>query len=248
MTNLVVVSFTNESQAIEASHKMIELESLGDISVYEKVIVKKEANGEVTVLQTNTTEGVRTLSGMAIGTLIGALAGPVGVLAGMATGTLVGTMFEAAYFDFSNDFGSKVVDQLQPGAVAIIAEIYEDGPAFLDNTLGPLNPTISRSDIDYVHDEFIDNQIEDIDEEIAAERASIKSAMESEKSKIQQKIARLKEKRHRRIVELKEKGKSVVAKVKAPLEEEKRSRLMKMINRHKARTAELEEKLHQMEH
>jgi uncharacterized membrane protein len=243
MTNLVVVSFTNESQAIEASHKMIELESLGDISVYEKVIVKKEANGEVTVLQTNTTEGVRTLSGMAIGTLIGALAGPVGVLAGMATGTLIGTMFEAAYFDFSDDFGSKVVDQLQPGAVAIIAEIYEDGPAFLDNTLGPLNPTISRSDIDYVHDEFIDNH-----EEIAAERASIKSAMESEKSKIQQKIARLKEKRHRRIVELKEKGKSVVAKVKAPLEEEKRSRLMKMINRHKARTAELEEKLHQMEH
>jgi len=42
MTNLVVVSFTNESQAIEASHKMIELESLGDITVYEKVIVKKK--------------------------------------------------------------------------------------------------------------------------------------------------------------------------------------------------------------
>jgi len=100
MTNLVVVSFPNESQAIEGSHKMIELESLGDITVYEKVIVKKEANGEVTVLQTDTTEGVRTLSGMAIGTLVGALAGPVGILAGMATGTLIGTMFEADYFDF----------------------------------------------------------------------------------------------------------------------------------------------------
>ena len=248
MTNLVVVSFTSESKAIEASQKMIELESLGDITVYEKVIVKKEANGEVTVLQTNTTEGVRTLSGMAIGTLIGALAGPVGVLAGMATGTLVGTMYEADYFDFSDDFGSKVVDQLQPGAVAIIAEIYEDDPGFLDNTLAPLNPAISRSDVDYVYDEFIDAQIEEIDEEIAAERARVKSSVESEKSKIQQKIARLKEKRQKRIVQLKEKGKSIVAKVKASMEEEKKSRLIKMINRHKARTAELEEKLHKMEH
>jgi uncharacterized membrane protein len=248
MTNLIVVSFTNESQAIEASHKMTELESLGDITVYEKVILKKEANGEVTVLQAHTTEGVRTLSGMAIGTLIGALAGPVGVLAGMATGTLVGTLFEADYFDFSDDFGSKTVDQLQPGTVAIIAEIYEDDPAFLDNTIAPLSPVISRSDVDYVHDEFIDNQIEEIDEEIAAERARIKSAVASERSKIQQNIARLKEKRHKRIAELKEKGRSIVAKVKTSQEEEKRSRLIKMINRHKARAAELEGKLHKMEH
>jgi uncharacterized membrane protein len=248
MTNLVVLSFTNESQAIEASHKMIELESLGDITVYEKVIVKKEANGEVTVLQTNTTEGVRTLSGMAIGTLVGALAGPVGVLAGMATGTLIGTLFEADYFDFSDDFGSKVVDRLQPGTVAIIAEVYEDDPAFLDNTLAPLDVTISRSDVDYVHGEFIDNQIEEIDEEIAAERASIKSAVGSEKSKIQQKIARLKEKRQKRIADLKEKERSIIAKVKAPLEEEKKTRLIKMINRHKKRAAELEEKLHNTAH
>jgi uncharacterized membrane protein len=247
MTNLVVLSFTNETQAIEASHKLTELESFGDISVYEKVIVKKEANGEVNVLQTNTTEGLRVLSGMALGTLVGALAGPVGVLAGAATGTLVGTMFEADYFDFSDDFGTKAVDQLQPGAVAIIAEIYEDDPAFVDNALAPLGATISRSDVDYVHDEFVDNQIEEIDEEIASERASLKSSVESDKAKIQQKIARLKEKRQKRIAELKEKEKSIVAKIKKPLEENKKTRLVKMINRHKARAAELEEKLHKME-
>jgi hypothetical protein len=37
MTNLIVISFKNESQAIEGSHKLNDLESVGDITVYEKV-------------------------------------------------------------------------------------------------------------------------------------------------------------------------------------------------------------------
>jgi len=41
MINLIVLSFTDESKAIEASHKLAELESFGDISMYEKVIFKK---------------------------------------------------------------------------------------------------------------------------------------------------------------------------------------------------------------
>lgn len=85
MTNLIIATFKEEAEAIEASQKLHELDSIGDITIYEMVIVKKNANGEAQVLQADTTEGLSTLSGMAIGSLIGALAGPVGFVAGMFT-------------------------------------------------------------------------------------------------------------------------------------------------------------------
>jgi len=248
MTNLIVISFKNESQAIDALHKLTELESFGDITVYEKVMVKKDSNGQTSVIQSDTSEGLRTLSGMALGTFIGALAGPVGLLVGMVTGTLTGAALESDYYDFSDEFESKVMNRLQPGTVAILAEIYEDSPDFVDNAVAPFGATVLRSDVDYVYDEYVDDQIEEFDEEIAAERAKIKSATESEKMKIQKKIEQVKEKRQQRIAELKKKQKSTIAKIKLAMEEEKMSRLKHRIQKHKTKIAALEEKLKHVEH
>src|ERR1700745_900012 len=137
MTNLIVISFQNQSQAMEGSHKLVELESIGDITVYEKVMLKKDADGKTSVIQSETSDGLRTLSGMALGTLVGALAGPVGMLVGMMTGTAAGAALESDYCDFSEDLETKVMDRVQPGTVSIIAEIYEDNPAFVDNAVAP---------------------------------------------------------------------------------------------------------------
>ncbi len=248
MTNLIVISFKNESQAIDASHKLVELESFGDITVYEKVMVKKDSNGQTSVIQSETSDGLRTLSGMALGSLVGALAGPVGLMVGMVTGTLTGAALESDYYDFSEDFQSKVMNRIQPGMVAILAEIYEDSPSFVDNAVAPFNATVFRSDVDYVYDEYVDDQIEEVDEEIAAERAKIKSAAASEKLKIQQKIDQLKDRRQQRIAELKGKKKSFIAKIKVSMEEEKRSQLKNRINKHQKKIDVLEEKLKHLEH
>jgi len=175
-------------------------------------------------------------SGMALGSLIGASAGPVGALVGMVSGTMTGALLETNYYDFSDEFTSKVNNQLQPGSVAIIAEIYEEGPAFLDNAMEPLGGTISRSNVDDEYDEFLDDQVKAIQSDIAADRASLRSANEKQKLKIQQKIAQLKEKRHQRIAELKEKRNA-----------QKGVRLKEKINEHKSAIAELETKLHKIE-
>jgi len=249
MTNLIVGTFKNEAQAIAASHRLMELESYGDITVYEKVIVKKDANGETSVIQSDTSDGVRTLSGMAIGTLIGAIAGPVGLLVGMATGTLVGAVAESDYFDFSDDFSAKVNDRLQPGTVAIMAEVFEESPDFIDNAFDSFGATtVFRSDVDYVYDDYVDEEIDETDEEIAAERARIKSATSAEKDKIQQKIEALKEKRRKRIAQLKEKHQANTERNKASRNEAQRERLAKRISRHQTRITELEEKMKKLEH
>jgi len=249
MTSLIVVSFTNEAQAIQASHKLVKLESSGSITVYEKLIVKKDPNGETTALQTDTTDGLRTISGVALGTFVGALAGPVGLLVGMISGTLAGGLLESRYFNFSDDFTSKVNKQLQPGTVAIVGEIYESNPAIVDNALEALGATaVFRSDVDHAYDEYLDDRIKKIKEKISAERAKIKSAAAGEISKIQKKIVQLKEKRRQRIVELKGKQKAGITKIKASMKEEKKSRLKKRIYKHQTRITELEEKLEKIEH
>ena len=176
MTNLIVLSFADEGKAIEASHKLTELESFGDISVFEKVIVKKGANGEYTSLQTETTDGLRMVSGMALGTLIGAIGGPVGMVIGMLSGTVIGAIGETDYVDFSEDFVNKVSDRLKVGDVAILAEISEDSPAFVDGVVTPFGGNIFRANVDNVYDDYEDDQVKQFDKEIAEDRKQFKAA------------------------------------------------------------------------
>ncbi len=244
MSNLIVGVFSDEAQAIAASHQLIELESYGDITVYEKVIVKKDAYGHTSIIESETSDGVRTLSGMAIGSLIGLIAGPVGMLLGMITGTLVGAVAEADYLDFSDDFTEKVNARLQPATIAIMAEVFEESPDFIDRAFRTLGATtVFRSDVDYVHDDFEDEDIRETDEEIAAERARIKSANATEKSKIQKNIENLKDKRRMRIARLKEKHEANRERRKTSRGERKKVRLEKRISRHQTRITELEEEV-----
>jgi len=243
MTNLIIATFKEETEAIEASQKLHELESIGDITIYEMVIVKKDAGGETVVLQTDTTEGLTTLSGMAIGTLIGSLAGPVGLLAGMFTGTLAGAAAEADNYGFAEDFIAGAADQLQPGMIAVIAEVEEDDPVFVNGSLTPLGATLTRSDVDYEYTKHSDEEIDELDEEISAARAKLKSATDKGKGKIQQKISKLKEERKERIDELKEKMKDAIGDIKASVKERKVEKLRNKIEKQHKKIAELEKQL-----
>jgi uncharacterized membrane protein len=243
MTNLIIAKFQQEAEAIEASHKLNDLESIGDITIFEMVIIKKNADGEAVVLQADTNEGLRTLSGMAVGTLIGALAGPVGVAAGMLTGTLTGAVLEEDHSDLSEELISKAMGQLEPGMAAIVAEIDEDDEIFVDSSLTPLGATLTRTDVDYEYDEYSDEEIEEFDEEIATERAKIKTAAVAEKSAIQEKIAQLKEKRKGRIADFKKKVKEATSSVKASVKDRKVSKLRDKIEKHQKKIAALEKKL-----
>ena len=247
MTNLIVLSFTNEAQAIEASHKLIELESFGDISVFEKVTLKKDEYGNTSVIQSETSDGIRVAGGMAIGTLVGVLGGPVGMLVGWLTGTLVGAAAESDYFDFSDDVTDKVSNRLKPGTVAIVAEVSEDNPFFIDNAVAPLGASIFRTDVDYAYDEYIDDQVDEFDEEIANSRRELKSAAAKDRSRIQQRIAELKDKRKKRIAERKDKHQANVEERKGNRNENRKERLQTRINRHQTKISKLQDELKEIE-
>ncbi len=171
MTNLITASFQDEAQAIEASRRLSQLESFGDITIYERVIVKKNSNGTVEVLQADIAERVRPVSGLALGTLVGTLGGPVGMAVGMLSGVWAGVVEEANYFGLSEEFASKVINKMKPGGVCIIAELDEDNLVYINGTVGG---DITRTSVDYEYDAYAEAQIEEIDELIAVKRAMIK--------------------------------------------------------------------------
>jgi len=214
MTKVIIASFKEEAKAISALHKLIELESFGDISMYERIMVRKKANGELETLKEDSTDGWRTLTGMAVGGLIGALAGPVGFVVGLFTGTIIGGVSDAGHYDFEGDFAKKVEAKMPVGTVLIIAEIDEDGVGFIDSSLKPFDATIIRSDVDFEFDQYVDDQIEEIDEDIADERAKLKKAIGNDKEKIEKKIAELKAKRKSKIAEFEAKGKKTIQGIK----------------------------------
>lgn len=236
MTNLIVLSFPDEAKAIQASHKLIELESFGDISIFEKAIIKKGADGEYTSLQSESTDGLRLVSGMALGTLIGVIGGPVGMMVGMLTGTAIGAIAETDYVDFAEDFVNKVSDRLKVGDVAILAEVSEDSPAFVDNVVTTLGGTIFRSNVDNVYDDYDDEQVREFDKEIAEDRKQFKAAVREDKERIKKRIEQLKEKRRQRIAALKEKAK-----------DRKKARLAKAINKEEEKISQLKQGLNKLE-
>ena len=235
MTNLIVLSFPDEAKAIQASHKLTELESFGDISVFEKAIIKKGANGEFTSLQSDSTDGLRLVSGMALGTLIGAIGGPVGMVIGMLTGTAIGAVVETDYVDFSEDFVNKVSDRLKVGDVAILAEVSEDSPAFVDGVVTPLGGNIFRSNVDNTYEDYEDEQVKEFDREIAEDRKQFKAAVREDKERIKKRIEQLKEKRRQRIAALKEKA-----------TDRKKARLAKAIDKEQSKISELKESLNKL--
>ncbi len=251
MTSLIIVSFSKESQAIEASRKLSQLEAFGDLTIYERVIVKKKADGNAEVLQADITDGLRSISGMPLSTLAAAMGGPVGMVLGILSGSFEVSMLESNYFGFSDDFEMRLATKVQTGELAIVAEVDEENPVFINGTLGGL---IMRTDVDYEYDQYLEHNIESIDEEIATLRARLRSAVESERPLIQQKTMDLKEKRRRKLAELEKKTHEKISKLRSGIQsntkksgfsihEFKIERLKSRIHKHQAILAELEDEL-----
>ena len=246
MAKVIVVSFAEETKAIEALHKLNELDSLGDISIYEMMMVRKKTNGDCEVLKENSSEGWRVLAGMGIGSMLGLLGGPVGFVIGLYTGTAIGGIAEISHYDFADDFVEKVKNKISAGTVSIIAEIDEDSNVFIDTYLNPMGAVITRSDVDFEFDKYMNEQIDEMDEEIADERAELKKARKEDREKIQKKIAELKEKRKAKIAEFVAKGRAAKNRVNDEINEQRADRIKRRIARHEEKLNDLSKQLKEL--
>ncbi|TYB79507.1 DUF1269 domain-containing protein [Bizionia myxarmorum] len=215
MANIIVIPFKEKTKAIDALHKIKELDVYGDITLYEHIMIRKDDKNHYEILDNKTdSEGWRTFTGMALGGLVGAFAGPIGFIVGLYTGTTVGAVWDINHFNFETDFIKKVSNTMTVGTIAIIAEVGEDSSVFIDTALKPYSSEIIRSEAGVEFDDYIDEQIEELEEEIDDEREKLTKATANEKSKIKLKITELKSKRKAKIAALDAKSKSALKELK----------------------------------
>src|SRR4051812_28059409 len=117
MTRLLVLSFTEEIKASDALRKLNELEKKGDITIYEKTMVRKQENGDYEILKEENTEGWKTITGMALGGLLGMLGGPIGLVVGLYAGTTIGAYSVMGHYDYAEEFIRKVENNMLSGTV-----------------------------------------------------------------------------------------------------------------------------------
>ncbi|MCW2118582.1 DUF1269 domain-containing protein [Flavobacterium sp. 7A] len=228
MANIIVIPFTEEENAIAALHKIKELDGYGDITLYEHMMIRKKDHDLYEVLfYKEEGEGWRTLTGMALGGLLGAFAGPIGFFVGMYTGIVAGAAWDVSRHDFENELVERVSNKMVVGTIAIIAEVGEDSTIFIDDALKPFASEIIRSEAGIEFDDYIDDHIEDLEVKIERQRAKLRKATAEEKTKIKTKIADLKEKRKSKITDFEEKRKSTLKEV----EEQTKTRIKKLKSR-----------------
>ncbi len=143
--NFLVLTFDNESQAIEGSHRLQNLASQGDISLGYNIMLKKGEDGKIEAMKKITEGGVTTWKGMFIGMLVGLFLGPFGFLISMLAGTAIGAGMDASNTNFEDNFVDSVKADLHAGKVAIIARCDEPSPAFVNDAMKDLNADIKRT-------------------------------------------------------------------------------------------------------
>lgn len=188
MNKMIVTIFNDEKNAYEGLKALKALQSEGSLAMNAAVIVAKDAEGRISVKQEDTPGPAGTIFGLATGSLIGLLGGPVVMAAGAAAGAITGSLIDFAALGIGEDFLAEVSQNLTPGKVAVVADADEEWVTPLDTRMEAHGGVVFRR----ARAEFIDAKIE---QEIAADRAEFaelkaeyKQAVGDAKAKLKAKI------------------------------------------------------------
>jgi uncharacterized membrane protein len=217
----MVASFKDEIKAMDAYKKLNELEALGAISLYDKILVRKMKNGDYETLKAGSSDGWRTLGSMAVGGIIGALGGPIGFIIGLYAGTALGTMSYVNHYAFASDFIEKVEKKVVTGTVSIIVELDEENINFIKLSMKPFGAVVLNSSVDYANDDYMHDQMEEIEEEIAENKVALKMAVGKEKLKIEKTIKTLTQKRKEKMASFETELKQTADEIKHNISSEK---------------------------
>ena len=208
MANIIVVPFKKEKEAIEALHKIKELDSCGDITLYEYMMIRKIENNQFKIVN-NQTGGKcsRILTGEAVGRLLGVLTGPVGFVTGLYSSLGMGAVVDNSRYELEKKFIKKVSNKLSTGVIAIIAEVSKDSSVFIKNALSNLALEILMRESVVIFDDYLDEQIQNLEGKLEEERKNIKTVVAAEKIKVKIRISNLKAQRKTKVANLEVKRK-----------------------------------------
>ena len=191
MDRMLVVVFSNAQQASEGSEALRQLDYDGDIAVYDAAIVAKTPNGTATVKRSSEYGPMGTLTGLAVGSLIGLLGGPAGVAVGFVGGTLIGALSDSENLTVGRDFIQDAANELVPGKAALVAEIEEDEITPLDMRMEALGGHVLRRSLRELKHAENEQDLATLKLEIAQAKAEHAAARAERKAKLEARIEAL---------------------------------------------------------
>lgn len=186
---IVVVIFDNEKKAYEGSKALEDLHAEGSITLYASAVMAKDDGGNVTVKQATDQGPLGSGVGLVTGSLIGLLGGSVGVALGAEAGTFGGMLYDLAKVGVGEDFLGEVGQYLQPGKVAVVAEVCEEWVMPVDTRMEAAGGVVFRRARADVLDSEIARDAAALKAEVADLKAEYARADRKAKAKLQAKIS-----------------------------------------------------------
>ena len=189
MNKLLVAVFDNEAAANAGLTALRTLHASGDITLYATGVLARDGNGVISVKKSMDSGPTGTVTGLAVGSLIGLLGGPVGVAIGAMTGTVAGAVRDFWVAGVGLDFIEEATRHLQPGKVALVAEIEEEWVMPVDSALEAAGGQVFRRTRTEVAEAQFDHDIVAFRSEVKELEAEVSHANGAAKTKLQAKLA-----------------------------------------------------------
>jgi len=209
MERMLVVVFNDESKTYEGSRALDQLDADGSIAIHAESVIKKNADGTVTVKQSEGEFPIRTVGGTAIGSLIGLLEGPVGLGIGAAAGALAGGISDLNIAGVNAEFLDDVAATLTPGKCAVIADVSEEWVTPVDTRMEALGGNVFRTARKVVEDDQRAGDVAMLRAEIDELKAEHARARADRKAKLQAKIDKLNAKLQAKLDQAKQRSEQI---------------------------------------
>lgn len=184
MEKMLVAVFDDETGAYAGTRALADLHAEGSVTVYAEAVIAKDADGVVTVKQEADEGPIGTLLGMTTGALVGLLGGPTGVLAGAALGTTMGAVADLTIAGVDLDFTENVGRELEPGKVALVADVDEYWVVPVETRMTALGGTVLRKARYEVVDDQIEREIAELNAELDELEAAVNQAADEAEAKL----------------------------------------------------------------
>lgn len=189
MNKLLVSVFDNESAADAGLNALRALHAAGDITLYATGVLARDTHGVLSVKQSMDPGPAGTVTGLAVGSLIGLLGGPAGMAIGAIAGSAAGAVRDFWVAGVGLDFIEAATQHLQPGKVALVAEMEEEWAIPVDRALEGAGGHVFRRSRTEVAEAQFDHDIAAFKSEIRELETEASHASGDAKATLQDKLA-----------------------------------------------------------
>jgi len=215
MDRMIVAVFDPPTRAVDGQYALRRLDDACSIALYASALIDKAADGSVRIRHKDGDAGTATLSGSAIGAIIGLLGGPIGVVLGAGAGGMVGRLSELDTARVDTDFLDDVGEVLTPGRSAVVAEIDEDWTAPVEDAVEALGGVVLRRSLAYDTETQAQRCIDALKQDLTQLQSEQAHAPRDRRARLQARIDALQARLSRKRAESKERREAIRRAVEA---------------------------------